>query len=267
MRELEMRLRRVHGPLELRAVLLALLVTPGNRRELRAWRDETAGLPGAALLREHVLELPPAARLPWFELFAERAAARPRSERQALVAAARRVMGADGLVRAPDRLWWLLLRRRLGEAPPRTLHGESENDLHALGEAQVLAIAAFSAFLSRMVPFPEVDVPVGMPVAHIGERWYHGVMQRWDGRVALPRRELPDADAMLRALRSIQTLPWLIKPLLLRAWTEEAVGIVAASGLAIHLSAADALRICSGLLDCPRPPELASHHMEPRRGP
>lgn len=266
-RERQLRLGRLRGPIELRAALLALLLTPGARREIRAWRDETSALPGAAQIRHDIEALAPMARLPWFELFAERAAQAPRAERRALVEAARRVMRADGIVRAQDRLWWLLLRRRLGEVPPATLGGASDNDLSRLDAARVESIGVFSAFLSRLVPWPEVDVSLadastdGLDDA--GERWYRIVMSRWEPRVAAPPRELPDGDPMLRALRDIQTLPWMLKPVLVRAWHDAMVEI--AGDGPPNPTAADSLRLACGLLDCPVPPALARHYIEPAR--
>jgi hypothetical protein len=255
-RERFFRLARLNGPGQLRAALLALLARAGSAREQRAWHDETIGVVGAEAVLHDVLALPPAARVPWFEVFATRAAHEPLWQRSALVAAARRLMCADGRVDARDRLWWLALRRRLGEAPPAALGGAQENDLAQVDAPRVQAVAVYTGFLSRLVPHGRIDVE-----CEAGARWYAAVMQRFAPRVPQPPLVAPDADATLRALRAVQSLGWMLRPVLVRAWFDEASA--AHYGATLPIDAADALRLTCGLLDSPLPRGLERQYIEP----
>jgi len=245
------RLGRVHGPGELRAVLLALIATPGSQRERRAWRDETRGLSTADALREEVKKLGPAARLPWMELMFTRLARSPLPDRQAIVEAARRVMAADGQVRPIDRLHWLALRHRLGEARPPSPNASARNDLAELPEVTLRQVARLTAFLARLVPDGE---------AASGEAWYQAVMVRWVHGAVLPPAESPDGDALAHALLDVQDLPWMLRPVLVRGWIEAALAASPMNRLGD--GAADALRLACLLLDSPLPPELARHYIE-----
>jgi hypothetical protein len=256
------RLYALHAPGELHAAVLALLLTPGSRRELEHWQLETRDIRAAARVLDDVQGLSRAEALPWLELLVERLARAPLAQRQALLSAARRLMAADGQVRAPDRLRWLLLRHRLGGTPPATVNGAGpcDNDLSLLGAAQVQAIAVFSAFLSVMVPLPEMDVPIDPD----GERWYAAVLAHWPyHQPLLPPREAPDADATARALRTVQSLPWMLRPVLVRLWHDAALAL--SEGPSLHPEAADALRLSCVLLDSPLPPRLAQQYIEPDR--
>jgi Zn-dependent protease with chaperone function len=241
------RLSRLNGPGELRAAILALLQTPGSRRERRAWQEETAGLSTARNVRDEIKKLSPATRLPWLELLVGRVAHAPLGDRQHLMAAARRVMSADGQVRPIDRLHLLLLRQRLGEAAPVKPAADAQNDLAKASLHTRREIARFTAFLSRLMPD--------------GEAWYTAVMRPWLNAEALPPCEAPDADGLVHALQELQALPWMLRPVLVRAWTEAALKHKPAGPLPAE--AADALRLASVLLDSPLPPELAKHYVEP----
>lgn len=245
------RLGRVHGPGELRAVLLALIATPGSQRERRAWRDETRGLSTADALRDDVNKLTPAARLPWLELLLTRIARAPLNDRQDVVEAARRVMAADGQVRPIDRLHWLALRHRLGEARPPSPNASASNDLAELPESALMQVARLTAFLSRLVPDGELES---------GAAWYQSVMKRWVHGAIVPAPELPDADEVAQALAVVQGLPWMLRPVLVRAWLEAALAASPMNRLSD--GAADALRLAGLLLDSPLPPELARHYIE-----
>jgi len=246
------RLSRVHGPGELRASLLAAVLTPGSQRERRAFREETRGLSTARALLSDVRQLGPASRLPWFERLMDRLAPAPLGDRQSLMEAARRVMSADGLVRPIDRLGWLALRHRLGGAAPgpvtpAAVDGMSGLSLHTLRE-----VARLTAFLSRMVP--------GCDDAQAGPAWYLAVMRPWLPAPGLPDCVPPDADGLVHALTEVQALPWMLRPVLVRAWIDAALP---ATG-PLHRwapEAADALRLAALLLDCPLPPELARHYV------
>ena len=68
----------------------------------------------------------------------------------------------------------------------------------------------------------------------------------------------PDADALAHALAGVQEMSWIIRPVLLRAWVEEALNH-SPQGLMSHATA-DALRLTAGLIDSPLPPVLESHY-------
>ena len=68
----------------------------------------------------------------------------------------------------------------------------------------------------------------------------------------------PDGDALAHALLEVQTLPWMLRPVLVRAWVDAAGQIGPRVGLSP--AAADALRLVASLLDSPLPPELARRY-------
>lgn len=241
------RLSRLNGPGELRAAILALLATPGSRRERRAWQDETAGLSTAREVRDDIKKLGPATRLPWLDLLLGRVAKAPLPDRQHLMAAARRVMAADGQIRPIDRLHLLLMRQRLGDAPPVPPSRGSIPDIAGASLHTRREIARLTAFLARLVPD--------------GEAWYRSVMTPWLPGDTLPPCEAPDADGLVHALQEVQTLPWMLRPVLVRHWTEAALRHKPPGPLADD--ACDALRLAAVLLDSPLPPELARHYVEP----
>lgn len=257
------RLKFLQGPGERRAALLALLLTPGSAREKQAWREETEDVPSAGRVRADVQQLSFAARAPAFELLLERSRPVPVPERQALVEAARRVMSADGLVRPIDRLRWLAMRHRLGEARASRVAAPSsaDNDMKNLPLSTVDRIATMTAFLARLVPASDTAAAVGAA----GHAWYQAVMAPWAesyrsaGREPPPCRP-PDADALMHALWGVQEMSWMLRPVLLRAWVDEAGGM--SETLALREEAADALRLAALLLDAPMPPVLARHYLE-----
>ncbi len=269
-------LSRVNGPLELHATVLALLLPPGSKRALRAWEIECQGHTSAAALREHVAALPGAARLPWFETMLARLRSSPLPARQALLEATRRLMGARGTVRPIDRLHWLVMRLRLGETLELATPAGAGTSLSQLPQADVHAIAMFSAFLSRMVPVAEPAAAAGgvlasapasapapaagaaPPTPTLGAAWYASVMAPWARLDDVPPLALPDTDGIVYALRALQALAWMQRPVLVRGW------VTAAQQHSRHGrltdSAADALRLSCVLLDSPLPPELARHY-------
>ena len=246
------RLSRIHGASELQAVLLALLMAPGSKRALRAWQHETAAIPGAEALRRHAASLSGAASLPWFELLLTRMAAQPLAARQELLQATRRVMGARGVARPIDRLHWLTMRRGLGEVGPLAARPESHNEAPEWLESDVLCVAAYTAFLSRMVPGSMVDSPDG-------RAWYDIVMAAWGRFAEIPEWQPPKAEAMVEALAKMQTLSWMQRPVIVRNWVTSAIS--RSRGLRLGDLSADALRLTCGLLDSPAPPELARHYI------
>jgi len=246
------RLSRVHGAGELHAVLLALLLPSGSKRALKAWQLDTAAIVGVEPLRQHVASLAGAARLPWFELLLARMAAQPLAARQELLQATRRVMGARGAANPIDRLHWLAMRRGLGEVAPLAARPEASTEVAEWLESDVLAIAACSAFLSRLVPGPTVDAPQA-------QRWYDAVMAMWLPFAEVPAWQPPNAEGMVEALAKMQTLSWMQRPVIVRNWVTTAIGM--SPGLRLSDVSADALRLACGLLDSPLPPELARHYI------
>jgi len=246
------RLARVHGAGELHAALLALLLPRGSRRAARAWAIETAESPGRAGLRELAANLSGAARLPWFELLLTRMALQPIAARQSLLRALRRIMGARGVVRPIDRLHWLAMRRGLGEVPAPTARPEADSEVAEWLETDVLALAVYTAFLSRMVAEDLAD-------ENAGRRWYESVMEQWAPRAGAPAYDAPDAENVFEALARLQTLSWMQRPVVVRSWV--AAAVKANGGVRFGDAAADALRLTCILLDSPMPPELARHYI------
>jgi hypothetical protein len=250
-------LSRLNGALELQATVLALLVPAGSRRAERAWAIETEAAPGAAKLHAHVQSLPGAARLPWFEVLVSRLRGQPLETRQVLLESTRRVMGARGAVRPIDRLHWLAMRQRLGGAAAESARHAASNDLSHLPQAEVSAIARYTAFLSRMVPLDRTDRTDGDDAPGIA--WYDAAMAPWrGGHAEVPPCHPPDTDGLVHALQELQALPWMQRPTLLRGWVTAAIAHSRYGRL--DDTAADALRLSGALLDSPLPPELARHY-------
>ena len=250
-------LSRVNGTLGLHAAVLALLLPTGSRRAGRAWQVETEAMPGAAALREHIESLSSAARLPWLDLLLVRMRGQPLAARQALLESTRRVMAARGTVRPIDRLHWLLMRQRLGESSAAAVQAAAQTELSHLPQGDVLAVARYSAFLSRMVPV-EGDKPAAASGPNAGAAWYATVMARWERHATIPPCEPPDADGLVHALQELQALAWMQRPVLVRDW------VTAAHQHSRHGRltdvAADALRLSCALLDSPLPPDLERHY-------
>jgi hypothetical protein len=246
-------LARVHGPGELHAAVLALVLPPGSKRAARAWEIETASSPDREGLREHAASLSGAARLPWFELLLSRMARQPIAARQNLLKAMRRIMGARGVVRPIDRLHWLAMRRGLGEVAPLAARPEANVEVAEWLETDVLALAVYTAFLSRMVADDLGDDSAGA-------RWYESVMQQWQPHADAPPFDAPDAENVFEALARLQTLSWMQRPVVVRSWT--AAALKANGGVRFGDAAADALRLTCTLLDSPMPPDLVRHYIE-----
>jgi hypothetical protein len=251
-REVADRFAHVHGAAELQATLLALLLPRGSKRALRAWRIEAGATPHTAALRVHAASLSGAARLPWFELLLARMAAQPLAARQQLLLATRRVMGARGVARPIDRLHWLTMRRGLGEVGPLAARAEPHPEEVEWLESDVLSVAGYTAFLSRMVPGDVADAPQG-------RAWYDAVMASFPGFAEIPPWRPPKAEAMVEALARMQTLSWMQRPVVVRTWVATALAHSRFGRLA-DLSA-DALRMSCALLDSPQPPELARRYI------
>jgi hypothetical protein len=261
------RLARVHGTHELPAALLALLLPPGSKRALIAWRIDTEDALNAQVLLDDVNCLSPAARLPWFERLLARMAGMPLAARKTLLENTRRLMSARNRVRPIDRLHWLVMRQRFGEATHFGARTGADGDISQLQESAVMAIASYTAFLARMVPGTQGALGSANPntsakdlAEENGAAWYASVMAPWVHRADVPPCAAPSVDALVLALHSLRALPWLQRPVVVRGWVGAAVQHSRHGRL--DDSAADALRLSCTLLDCPLPPALAEHFTE-----
>ena len=252
------RFLQVAGPGQLHAAALALLVTPGRAREMAVWRDECRHTVGAKELRNELMKVDWPERMPWLERFVGRIAQGPLDKRQQLLRAVRRLIAADGRALALDRLRWLAIRHTLGDVKALARPAAAEVELEGLATDTALQIGRFSAFLSRIVPAPEIDIDVVSGAATSGERWWRDVMQPWPDAGAT--RDMPDANALVNALHDVQALPWMLRPVLVRRWVDAAVALSPAGQLAAQ--AAEALRIAARLLDSPLPPAVAACFVE-----
>jgi len=248
----------VAGPGQLHAAVMALLLTPGRAREMAVWRDECRHTVGAKELRNELMKLDWTERWPWLECFVGRVAKGPLDKRQLLLRAVRRLIAADGRTLAIDRLRWLAIRHALGDVRALARPAAAEVELEGLATETALQIGRLGAFLSRIVPAPEIDLDVVSGAATSGERWWREVMQPWPDAGAT--RDMPDANALVSALHGVQALPWMLRPVLVRRWVDAAVALSPAGRLAPP--AAEALRIAARLLDCPLPPAVAARFVE-----
>jgi len=249
-------LDRLHGINELRAAVLALLLPPGSKRAVRAWRVEVAGFSRAVEIRDWVTALSPANRLPWFEVLVSRWRNHPQDQRAALLESTRRVMGARGVMRPIDRLHWLAMRLRMGDTSAAATRAAATAELSQLPQREVSTIATYCAFLARMVPVEPADLEDTAPT-DAGRAWYATVMQPWAKRAEIPPCEPPDTDGLVHALQELQAMPWMQRPALVRGWVAGAIEHSPHGRLTD--TAADALRLTCSLLDSPLPPELAQH--------
>ena len=264
LREPLSRLAALTEPLAWQCATLALMVTTRSQHERVVWIEFARDLPDALRLFDDIATLPVHRRLPWFEHFARRLAPGPVAARQEVVIAARRMMTADGMVTRMDQLRWVALRHLLaGSAvsPPEA----ARDDLDVLDAELAHCVCVFSAFLSHLVPAPDLTLDLS---GHqlVGQTWYDIVTAPWHDRLTVPLRSGHDIDASLRALRALQAMPWLLRPVLVRRWYDAARELT--DGQALHAEAADALRLAGTLLDCPVPPELGRQFVEvdPPRG-
>ena len=259
LREPLARLAALQDPLAWQAVVLALMVKPDSRRERAAWVGINLDVAQAEQVLDDVLALPHTHQLPWFEHFARKLAPGPVAPRHDLIDAARRVMTADGMVTAMDQLRWVALRHLLAGsavAPPEA----ASTEIESLHPAHVRQVCALTAFLSQLVPAPELPLDL-TGLGSLSQLWYDGVTASWQDRPGgVPEREGHDIDAALRALRSVQSLPWLLRPVLVRSWFDAARALT--EGPLLHPDAADALRLSCVLLDSPLPPELGQQYIE-----
>ncbi|MFM9917472.1 MAG: hypothetical protein ACKVOX_16845 [Rhizobacter sp.] len=250
------RLSRTHGAASLGAAVLSLIAqwqtgSPGLPALRAAWSAETKDTPGAEAIDADVAQLSAASRLPCLEAMLQRVRVGSKDDRRALLQATRRVMAARSPMPPIDRLLWLAMRRRLGERPPVADLPAARNDLTDLPAPMCEQIAVVTAHLSRLVPGADGD----------GSAWYAIVLSRLMPEASSTDPVWPDGDALAHALLEVQTLPWMLRPVLVRAWVDAAGQVGPRIG--VSPMAADALRLVAGLLDSPLPPELARRYAEP----
>ena len=251
------RLSRTHGPAGLGAAVLSLVAqwhtgAPASPTLRAAWSVETRDTPSAEALDADVALLSAGSRLPCLEAMLQRVRLESKDERRALLQATRRVMAARSPTPPIDRLLWLAMRRQLGERPPPADLPAARNDLADLPTPMHEQIAVVTAHLSRLVPGVERGA------GNDGAAWYASVMGRLMPALPNTTPAWPDGDALAHALLEVQTLPWMLRPVLVRAWVDAAGQIGPRVGLSPM--AADALRLVAGLLDSPLPPELARRY-------
>jgi hypothetical protein len=250
-REAMARLSRVAGPFEVRAVALALAMQPSAQAAVDAWVAETADSTTAEALFHDARMVPEGARLPVLEVMLARLRLQPKPERRLLLESARRLMAVHAPLRPLDRLHWLLMRRRLGDKPPAAALPESHNDVSQLTPATLLHVARVTAYLSRMVPGGDADA---------SQAWYMDAMSRFLPKEMVPARQTPDGEAFAQALDVMEALPWMLRPVIVRAWVDAAVATSQRARL--PMGAADALRLVADLLESPMPPDLERHYVE-----
>lgn len=245
------RLSRVNGPFELRAAALALATRPSTETAVAAWAAETADSTSADVLLDDVRHLSAGARLPALEVMLARLRLQPKPERRHLLESTRRVMAAHVPLRPLDRLHWLLMRRRLGDKPPTAAGPDQANELSQLPAPILLQVARVTAYLSRMVPGRD-------PTAAV--RWYIEAMSRFLPPEMVPPCHPPDGELFAHALEQVEALPWMLRPVLVRAWVDSA--IATSQRARLPTGAADALRLVADLVESPMPPELERHFTE-----
>lgn len=250
-REALARLSRVHGPRELHAVILALISPVDSVPSFLAWSRETASSHDALLLRQDVTRLSETRRMPCLEAMLDRMRQCSKEDRRTLLRASRRVMAVHSPLRPLDRLHWLLMRHKLGNRQTLPLPPQARNELAELSRHMIGRVASVTAYLARMVPGPD---------DHAGLAWYAAVMAQLDRTGDVPPCKAPDGDALAHALDEVETLPLMLRPVLMRGWVDAAL---ATSGRArLCPMASDALRLVADLLDSPLPPELSRHFHE-----
>lgn len=257
-------LSRLHGrvgPTEHRLITLALMMNVHNESERALWQRMAGTVHDAQRILDDVVMLPANRRVPEFERQTALIAREPIEQRRALVESARDLLRADGRVSPRERLWWLALRHRVSERQNRQAYmrpttGQGQ-ELHHLGPSELSCVVPLTTYLARFIPVEESAEGWAAPSL----AWFKGVMSRCGKPVDTQPGRAPDADALVHALAGVQELSWMLRPLLLKAWVEEAVNHSAHGVLSDQT--ADALRLAAGLIDAPLPPMLEAHYPKP----
>lgn len=257
-REALSRLQHLVGPTERRVITLALMMDIHNERECKLWHHMAEGVHDAKRILENIAALSPNRRVPEFERLTATIASDPIEHRRTLVESARDLLRADGKVSPRERLWWLALRHRVNErqnrqAFMRPTTGQG-HELLDMSLDQLNHVTALTTYMARFIPMDESS----NGLAPSGLAWFKGVMTRCGRTGDMAPGPSPDADALMHALAGVQELSWMMRPLLLKAWVEEAVNHSKQGVLSDQT--ADALRLAAGLIDAPLPPMLEAHY-------
>lgn len=237
------------------AALLAFVVQRDSTRERAAWLELHQQLPDAAAVLDAVLALPHAQRMPLWETLAASMARSPLETRQELVADARELLRVGGRISVLRKMMWVALRHVLASPPQRAAVAPLLPQ--RLDVAQSLAACCYAAWLSQMVPQPELTLDLSAATS-ANERWWLAVTAGWqtlhgEKALRLPRREGVDADLALRSLKLLQSLPPEHAAGLLHQWTDAALTMV---GGPLHPEACDVLRVSARLLGVALPSGL-----------
>ena len=257
-REAMLRLQNLTGPKEQRLIVLALMMDIHNERERQLWHRMSEGLHHAQRILDDVADLMPHRHVPEFERLTGVIASDPIELRRTLVESARDLLRADGKVSPRERLWWLALRHRMEtkqdrQAYMRPMTGQGQG-LDQLVAHELAHISALTAYMARFIPVDETSEGTSLA----GRAWFTAVMARCGVPSTQVHANAPDADALMHALAGVQELSWMMRPMLLKAWVEEAVNH-SPQGL-LSDDSADALRLAAGLIESPLPPMLDAHY-------
>lgn len=250
------RLSRVHGQVLTGAAILGLVARvqpdaeawPALRTAILA---ETGDGDAIRATATDVGSLTASSRLPVLDALLRRRRLAPKEERRALLQSTRRVMAARAVSTPIDRLLWLAMRKQLGEHPPAVSVTAAQVDLQHLPSELLDQVALLTAHLARVVPGPE---------ERHGRAWFEAVMAELSPDQPLTPALLPDGEALAHAIGEVQSMSWMLRPVLMRLWVEAALRVGRRARLAPP--AADALRLVAGLLDSPLPPDLARLYNE-----
>jgi hypothetical protein len=250
------RLSRVHGQVMTSAAILGLVARvqpdaeswPALRTAILA---ETGDGDAIRAVAADVGSLSAASRLPVLDAFLRRRRHAPKDERRALLQSTRRVMAARAAYTPLDRLIWLAMRKQLGEHPGASNVAAPLADLQHLPPDLLDHVALLTAHLARLVPGPE---------ERHGRAWFEAVMAELSPDQPLTAAVLPDGEALALALGDVQSMSWMLRPVLMRLWVDAALRVGRRARLAPP--SADALRLVAGLLDSPMPPDLSRLYNE-----
>lgn len=273
---------------QIRAVVLALILTPESEQELQGWEEATRDVAQAAELLGQVRALAPTVRVALLTSLLHRLSMRTRPERVAFRRAARQLMCADGVIRPIDRLYWLLIchltRNELHEARAEAPNAEPDRpaagpvrrfsrSLQVLGGtlgmrrgrarrgpldlsvSQRIAMLDWTAYLMRLL-----DGGPQSAENDSGQGWYLQVLDAIlcenlsdVGMAALAGgpRGSPDGDRLVVALSELQSLAEPARIRIVETW-------VRAFGrqTSVPAAAVEAMRIVCCLLGTPIPARL-----------
>lgn len=253
----------LHGPLERRTAVLALLLRqdlsgpalPGRpAARLSQWRREAAGLPSAERILLDARSLTSAAWLPWYEELIERTASAPRAEGTDLLDAAQRLCDAAGGPDVLDVLALQFMRVRLAGpalSPRPAMPGAAGEDRDAqdLRDLPALDLAHASVL---------TDLLASLAPAHWG--WSEAVKQEWADRAPEFEPAPASRERAIQAVDALRRLHWTVRPQLSRLWVVAALRDSPSS--AWPEGFADGLRLACRAIDTPLPEDVAARYAE-----